>query len=208
MDGGLIYGYREKAGKRQLWYDGTVGLDWMDVDSLQSHAVYVLVKKGEPQPRDAMLRESLARAVAKASPHNWKGVPQGLSALEAYLADVENPQKDFEKCGEYFCWATFERLSSRRCCATWLARLADLLGGEAKAPLVAAAKHYEEAFGLYEEFRKATLSGEETNLKLRERARTPERIKVIAPILRAGIEAERKGLEEMKKALETLGGDI
>jgi hypothetical protein len=50
LDGGLISGYQEAEGKRQLYFDGTVGSGWIDVDGLNPHAVYVLVEQRNPMP--------------------------------------------------------------------------------------------------------------------------------------------------------------
>jgi hypothetical protein len=124
-----------------------------------------------------------------------------VAALEEYLADVKDPAKDFEKCGEYFCWATFERLGARKCCAVWLRHAAEVLGGAAREPLLAAAEHYDRAFAFYEQYAKACHAGEEIGLTLRELARTPEKIAAMVPLLTQGIEAEKAGLECMKQAL-------
>ena len=153
-------------------------------------------------PKDEITRQALARAVAKGSAHESGGVPQGMAALEAYLADVCDPSKDFADCGEWFCWAAFERLAARRCCQVWLRSVADDLPPAVRRPILQAADQYRKAFEHYDRYRAEGLGGEPTPLSLRERARTEERIGVIAPILRQGIEAERAGIEKLKSALE------
>ncbi|HUW35263.1 MAG TPA: hypothetical protein VM223_26940, partial [Planctomycetota bacterium] len=136
-----------------------------------------------------------------ASPHDWKGVPQGLAALEAYLADVADPAKDFENAGPWFCWAAFERLTVRSCCARWLRQAADVLGGDAKKSLQAAAKHYERAAEFYEQYRAESGSGITDGRTLREQARTPEKIAILVPILKAAIAEERAGVVAMARAV-------
>lgn len=136
--------------------------------------------------------QDYVRAVEQASPHEENGVPQGLAALEAYLADVEDATKDFKDVGEWFCWATFERLSARWCCATWLRRAADVFQGEARDRIIAAANYYERAFQLYEQYRQEVQKPDN---------RSPERIAVTVPILKKAIDKERAGLEEIQKVL-------
>jgi hypothetical protein len=192
-DGGLVYGYRIKEGERQIWFDGTICLDWIDIESphpLDSCAV--LTRNGKERPQELIIYAALARAVEAASPHEHNGVPQGLAALEAYLADVEDATKDFKDVGEWFCWATFERLEARWCCANWLRRAADVFHGEAQDRILAAADHYERAFQLYEQYRQEIQKPDNRSL---------ERIAVAAPILKKAIGEERAGLEEMQKAL-------
>ncbi len=195
-DGGLIYGYRVKEDKRQLWFDGSICLDWIDIEAphpLDSCAV--LVKSGKEHPQEIAIHDALAQAVEKASPHGNNGVPQGLAALEAYLADVADETKDFKYVGEWFCWGAFERLSARWCCANWLRRAADVFQGEAHDRILAAADYYENAFKLYDQYLQEVQKPDN---------RSPERIAVAVPILRKAINEERAGIEEMKKALATL----
>jgi len=204
IDGGPVYGYRTNDGVRQIWFDGHPGFGWIRHDEphpMDDGAVFECVN--EARPRKAMLRDSLAAAVKLASPHEEEGSVWGIAGLEAYLADVEDPDKNFDKSKEWFCWATFERLTARRCAAEWLRRAANDLGDDARPSLLAAAGHYLAAADLYLKYRKATGCSEVT---FAEKCRSPEQINVIAPILRAGIEAEKEGIEEMKKALGVLGG--
>ncbi len=65
------------------------------------------------------------------------GIPQGMAALQQYLADVSDESKDFAECEEWFCWAAFERLMARRCSEVWLRSITGHLDGEA-AELIAA----------------------------------------------------------------------
>jgi hypothetical protein len=58
-----------------------------------------------------------------------------------------------------------------------------------------------EAFGCYDRYRSEVRGREPTPLSLRERARTPERIAVIADILEKGIVAETAGLAALKRAV-------
>jgi hypothetical protein len=205
-DGGLICGYRERNGKREVWFavDPPSGKPaWIDVNDLHPAEVCALAKKGEALPERELYFRALRRAVKRASPHEIDGVPQGLAALEAYAADVADAGKDFEKGGEWFCWGTFERLDARKCCGVWLRRAAEVLN---EPGLGRAAERYERAYGLYAQYRAAVGAGQPTEESLQERARTPERIAKIVPMLRGAIDAEREGIREMEEALGRLGG--
>ena len=201
LDGGLIYGHRELNGERQVWFDGPVGRGWQKREALQPNWVYVLRRRDRATERKTLYRAALARAIQKASPHEYDGLPQGLAALEAYRNDVEDAGKSFEGRGDWFCWAAFERLSARLCCARWLRSVADLLGGAARGPLLVAARHYQAAFDRYERYRVEVKAGEQTDLPLGVRARTPERIGVIVPVLEAAIAEERQALGAMTRAV-------
>jgi hypothetical protein len=206
LDGGLITGHRVQDGQRQVYYDQTAGAPgWLNIDEMnQPGNVYVLVRGREGEPWEGILPEALRRAASKGSPHAWGGVPQGMAALEAYLADVADPGKDFAKCGEWFCWAAFERLSARKCAAAWLETLSQKLPGSVGRQVSTAARQYHEAFDAYERFRAAVGAGEPTPLALHQRARTPDRISMIVPILKQGIAAEAAGLEALAKAAGSL----
>ena len=88
------------------------------MDKLHPYAVYTLKKTKQALPEDEIRELALHRAVVKGKAHMWKGTPQGLSALKAYLADVADEQKDFAEHEEWFCWTALERrngsLSSHR----------------------------------------------------------------------------------------------
>lgn len=200
LDGGLISGYQEQGGTRQVFFDGVPMPGRIDVDGLDPHAVYVLVKRSDPMPRDEVTRLALKRAFAKGSAHDWRGTPQGLAALRAYAADVADPSKDFARTEEWFCWAAFERLMARRCCAVWLRSAAAAVGEKARASLMVAAEQYERAFKCYESYLSEVSDREPMRQALRERARAPERIKVIVPLLEQGIAAEKAGLEALGQA--------
>ncbi len=204
LDGGLISGYRQDGQKRQVYFDGTVVPGWTNIEDLHPFAVYVLARKGEPMAREEITGQALKRAVAKGSRHEWEGAPQGLAALEAYLADVANPAKDFARCGEWFCWAAFERLMARKCCAVWLRSAAEGLDGQARRLVLASAGHYGEAFESYDNYRSEVGAGEPTALDLQQRARTPERLSVLTPLLEKGIAREKAGLEALRKATRSL----
>jgi len=128
-----------------------------------------------------------------------------MSALKAYLSDVTDASKDFAECGEWFCWAAFERLMARRCCEVWLDRVAGRLRGETAAAIHEAAAGYGEAYGHYEAFRSAVSAGEPTDVSLRQRARTVKQIRRIGPLLERGVDAERKGLAALRRAVRELG---
>ncbi|HET6496365.1 MAG TPA: hypothetical protein VFH61_13490 [Thermoleophilia bacterium] len=204
LDGGLISGTREHNGTRQVYFDGTVGAGWIDVDKLHPYAVYVLVRAREAEPPEQIARDALRRALRKASAHEHGGVPQGMAALRGYLADVSDPSKDFAECGEWFCWAAFERLMARKCCSVWLRSLKGFVPDECVPLLDKAAGLYAKAFELYEQYRAEVLGGEPTPLSLEERARTPERIGVIAPLLEQAISAEAAGIEALRNAVAAL----
>lgn len=206
MDGGLIYGYRQEDGVQQVWFGGPVGAGWLAPGDFQGPVwVYALKRKGEPMARRQLYREALARAIGKASPHDWEGVPQGLAALKAYRQDLADPARDFVGRDTWFCWATFERLSARHCCAAWLEKAAGVLGGAARAPLLAAADHYQRAFAQYDGFRKATGAGEPNGQPLAQ-LRTPEGIAAILLPLDRGIDEERAGIQDMERALAVVAG--
>lgn len=205
VDGGLVSGYRERDGKRQVYFDGTTASGWTDVEDLHPYAVYVLVRETEPLPWEEITVQALKRAVQKGSPHEDNGGPAGLAALKAYLADVQDPGKDFEGLGEWFCWAAFERLMARKCAATWLQRATELVPGRARRHVLDAAAGYEQAYRCYEDYRAAVCAGEPTPVSLEQRARTSERIAAIAPLLAGGIEAEARGIDSLRKAVAQLG---
>jgi hypothetical protein len=201
LDGGLITAYRMQDGRRQLFFDGTVAPGWIDAGGLQPHAVYVFVKEREARPRGEITRAALERAAAKGQEHTWRGVPQGLAALRGYLADVRDLTRNFARCGEWFCWAAFERLMARRCAEIWLRSLAEVRTGEARRWLAAAADGYGEAFRGYDRYRAAVQAGEPPGHPLPELVRTPERVGIIVPLLERAIAAEARGLEALQKVL-------
>jgi len=201
MDGGLITSYRAKNGRRQLFFDGTVTPGWIDVDAFNPYAVYSFVKAGDSRPRHEITRAALERAVAKGKEHEWEGVPQGLAALRQYHADVSDPAKDFSECPEWFCWAAFERLMARRCAEVWLRSVASTLAGDAQRLIASAADRYGEAFRHYDRYLAETQGCDPPGRTLQERARTPERIRIIAPLLERAIAEEAAGLEGLEEAL-------
>lgn len=202
-DGGLFTGYREKDGVRQVWFEAPVGRGWLALGDLQPAWAYVLERTGKPRPHKELYREALRRAVQKASPHTHGGVAQGMAALELYRRDVADPSKSFEKRAEWFCWATFERLSARKCCAEWLREAGATLGGDARQPLLEAAEHYAKAFSLYERYRVAAHSGDPMETNVLKFARDPEHLAVMLPLLDQGIAEERAGIEALRKAVAT-----
>ncbi|MCE5216639.1 BtrH N-terminal domain-containing protein [bacterium] len=202
-DGGLFTGYREKDGVRQVWFEAPVGRGWLALGDLQPAWVYVLERTGKPRPRRELYREALQRALQKASPHEHGGVVQGLAALEAYRRDVADSSKSFEKGAEWFCWATFERLSARKCCAEWLRQAADTLGGDARQPLLEAAEHYAKAFALYERYRVAAHAGDPMETNVLKFARDREHLARMLPLLDQGIAEERAGIEALRQAVAT-----
>ena len=204
IDGGLISGYREQKGDREVYFDGTVGNGWTNIDDLHPYHAAVFVPSSDPQPPDRIVRAALGRAAAKARPHEAHGAPQGMAALEAYLADVKDPAKDFADCGEWFCWAAYERLMARRCCQVWLSRIAEDLPDNAARHVRDAATHYGQAFDRYDQYRAEVHAGEPTPLSLEQRARTPERIAVVAPILESAIAAEASGMDALHAAVAAL----
>jgi len=202
MDGGLISSYRTKNGRRQLFFDGTVTPGWIDVDAFNPYALYALVKEGDGRAPHDITRAALERAVAKGKAHEWEGVPQGLAALRQYHADVSDPAKDFSECSEWFCWAAFQRLMARRCAEVWLRSVATTLSSGAQRLVATAADRYGEAFRHYDRYLAEIRGDDPPGHTLRERARTPERISVIAPLLESAIAEEAAGLEVLG---ETVG---
>jgi hypothetical protein len=204
MDGGLIAGYREKDGNRQIFLDGTVSAGWIDVGGLQPHAVYAFVREGEARPPGEVTREALGRAVAKGREHGWRGVPQGLSALRRYLADVSDLSKGFRETPEWFCWAAFQRLMARRCAQVWLASVAGTLPRSERMLLEKAASAYGAAFRYYDRY----LGGvRESSLPKQSRqrgTRSPERVWAIVPLLAQGIGAEERGLDHLEEVVSHL----
>ncbi|MBN2562833.1 MAG: hypothetical protein JXQ75_18065 [Phycisphaerae bacterium] len=204
LDGGLITAYRGEDGDREVFFDGTVCPGWIAVHQLQPYAVYVLVRERDPLPQEQLAGEAVRRAAAKAARHTWEGVPQGLAALEAYCADVANPDKDFAETEEWFCWAAFERLMARKCCAVWLRRVAPMFGSPVDEQLRAAADHYATAYEQYERFRCAVAAGEPSTHNLQQRARTPERVAAIAPTLKSAIAEETVGVKALHAAVAAM----
>jgi len=204
MDGGLISSYRTKNKRRQLFFDGTVTPGWIDVEAFNPYAVYVFVKVGDRRAQHDITRAALERVVAKGKAHEWEGVPQGLAALRRYHADVSDPAKDFSECTEWFCWAAFERLMARRCAEVWLRSVAISLTGHAQRLVAAAAERYGEAFRHYDRYLAETQGCDPPGRSLQERARTPERISVIAPLLERAITEEAAGLEVLGEAVGLL----
>jgi hypothetical protein len=204
LDGGLISAYRVQDGARQLFFDGTVMPGWTDVGGLHPYAVYSFVKSGDSRPWDEITVAELHRALEKGRAQDWKGTPQGLSALHAYLTDVSNPELDFSHASEWFCWAAFERLMARRCCEVWLRSVADRLEGGPGDLVLEAAYRYGEAFRHYDGYRSAVHGGEPTRFSLHERARTPAKIAEVTPLLEDGIAEETAGLQALEEALKRL----
>ncbi len=200
LDGGLITNHRQTGRQREIFFDGTVGTGWIAADQLQPFAVYVLVRAADQLPPDQLLAAALQRAAAKAAPHAWQGVPQGLAALNAYRADVADPAKTFAEVEEWFCWAAFERLLARQCCATWLRRIAPRFAANITEQIVAAAAHYATAYGHYERYRAAIVAGEPSTHDLQQRVRTPGRITHVVSILDAAIAAETTAIESLHAA--------
>jgi len=201
MDGGLITAYREQSGRRQLFFDGTAMPGWIDIDKLNPYAVYSFVKRHEARPHDEIRRAALERAVERGTAHSWKGSPQGMAALQCYLADVSDVTKDFADNGEWFCWAAFERLMARRCCEVWLHRTAQGLAGKVRTLVSEAAECYGEAFKWYDLYRSEMGAGESAPRSNEEKARAPDRIAATTQILESGIEAESKGLDVLARAV-------
>jgi hypothetical protein len=201
MDGGLIAAYREKNGSRQIFLDGTVSPGWIDVGGLQPHAVYAFVREGEARPPGEVTREALGRAVAKGREHEWRGVPQGLSALRRYLADVSDLSKDFREAQEWFCWAAFQRLMARRCAQVWLASVAGTLPRSERMLVEKAASAYGAAFRYYDQYlaevRESALPGHSR----RRGNRSRERIWAMVPLLAQGIGAEERGLDHLEEVV-------
>ncbi len=195
MDGGLICGYRQQAGVREVWFVGGPLNGWVRVDKLQPFEVCALRAAHPAVARRQLQCQALARAVALANRQEWDHAPQGLAALTTYLQDIGDEKKDFAKCAEWFCWAAFERLSARKCCAVWLRSAAEEIGGPARAPLLAAAQHYDNAFTAYDHFRLATADNGKGGV------RNPEKIAEIVPIMKQGIDEERAGVAEIARAL-------
>jgi hypothetical protein len=192
MDGGLICGYRTEGNRFEVLFEGPVCPGWYaKLGGPQS--VYVLTRVGEPVAPRQLALDALQRAVGKAT--------EAQPALDAYASDVADPARDFAKCEEYFCWATFERLCARQCAAVWLRSVAETIGGDARQHLRTAAACYDQAHDAYVRFAKACVAGEQTTLSFRERARTAERIAAMIPPLRDGVAAERAGVAAMQRAM-------
>jgi hypothetical protein len=202
MDGGLISSYREKRGRRQLFFDGTPAPGWIDVDELNPYAVYAFGQEREAKPQGEIHRTAIRRALAKGREHDWQGVPQGMAALREYFTDVSNPSKDFSESPEWFCWAAFERLMARRCCEVWLRSIANSLSGDAKDTVATAAGLYGEAFRHYELYLAEVRGCDPSRPTLWERARSPERIKAATPHLEQAIAEETSGLDALEEALD------
>lgn len=205
MDGGLIPAYRERSSERQLFFDGTVSPGWIPVDGLNPHAVYAFVQEGIARGQEEITAEALGRAVAKGRGHEWQGVPQGLSALRSYLADVCDTSKDFQEAPEWFCWAAFERLMARRCAQVWLESVAEGLPRTEKALLEQAAAGYGRAFQCYNRYLGEVRGPDPDHHSFQHRTRSDERVWTLAPLLAEGIGAEERALDHLEEVVDRLG---
>jgi hypothetical protein len=208
-DGGLIYAYRVRDGQREIWFEGEpVGAGWLNLNSEHpANECAVFARAGKPAPREEIYRESLRRALAAAEDPGIEQTPRGLAALDAYLADVKDPDKSFENISEWFCWATFERLTARKQAAGWLrGRVAGAVGEEAKVHVLAAADQYDNAFEAYHAYDLEVHREDLGDLSWHEKFRTPERIAALAEPLETGIQAEKAAVEHLRKAAAILDG--
>jgi hypothetical protein len=213
--GGLIYGYRVKDGEREIWYDSTEQGGWIPLDQIDSDEIgFVLFKRetppffrlGRPQPPfpvPEFLRMGLVNAAEAAHARRFGGLPVGKWALEKYAKDFENPNLDFSgDAVAWLCYGAFNQLSARKNAAAWLRRVANVLpGAESLLPV---ADMYQQAYEAYEEFRREGRFGFPTNLSYHERARTPEQIAVLAPILRRGVEIEWRAGDALRTTVNKL----
>ena len=92
------------------------------------------------------------------------------------------------------------RLMACKCCEVWLHSAAGQPDGAVGEDILAASDRYGRAWDFYEQFRAEVSGGEPTPLSLHQRARTPERIAVLRPLLEQGIAAEAEGLEALRRA--------
>ena len=145
-DGGLIIGYREHDGKREVRFVSFMGGQWMDVNDCEPFEVCALVPKARALAKHDLYLEGLRRAVYYATMPAWKGAATGVAGLDAYVADVADPARDFAGHTDWFCWATRNRLDARVCAAEWLGRAARELDS---AALRSAASHYADASRFY-----------------------------------------------------------
>jgi hypothetical protein len=215
-DGGLVSGYRENGGARELWFVWAEER-WLNIEELQPYEVCVLVKKHPEDPRDTIWQDALHRAVrfgtGREAPKRHDGILRGPAALQAFLADIQDPGKSFEQGpgasfpnepGSWLCWAGLERLCARQCCGKWLKAVAGTFDKELRVLLSSAAEHYVHAGEYYDRFRREVEAEPGSPLSLRERARTPKRIAVIGPLLERGIAEESAGLDALQKAVAVL----
>ena len=91
-DGGLITGYRERDGKREVWFAGSAFQDWVAIEKLDPFEVCVLVDDRDPMPREELVHEALERAVRFAGPSRANDVAMGLAAVEAFVEDMADPE--------------------------------------------------------------------------------------------------------------------
>ena len=96
---------------------------------------------------------------------------------------------------------------ARRCCEVWLRSVIETVPAEARDLIRQAADHYGRAFQRYDSYRSEVKKGEPEMLSLQDRARKPERIATIVPVLGQGIVAETAGLEAMRKCVGILDSE-
>ena len=199
-DGGLITGYRERDGKREVWFAGSAFQDWVAIEKLDPFEVCVLVDDRDPMPREELVHEALERAVRFAGPSRANDVAMGLAAVEAFVEDMADPAKSFDDCQDWFGWASLERLTARKACAIWLTSLAEELP-LAEQPLKAAASHYRRAAYLYHSWRYGVLGLRDAD---DPRARAPGKVAALAPLLREALAAEMEAIGELEDAVAAL----
>ncbi len=207
-DGGLILGYREHGGKREARFVSFMGGRWMDINGFEPFEVCALVPKGQALTKRDLYLKGLQRAVHYETMPEWKGAATGLAGLDVYAADAADPAKDFADHSDWFCWATFNRIDTRVCAADWLRDAADVLGGDARRPLLAAADQYARAFKSYTEFQAGLGGGDDSAEAFLERIRKPEKVAALAPLLKSAVEAERAGVAQLQAGLRALGEPV
>lgn len=134
----------------------------------------------------------------------WADVKWGLAGLEAFAADVTNASLSPEKfyAGWLGCHAIYPQISGRYCSAVWLEKAAPLFAPRVQAHMREAAAAYERACGAWQRW-EAMLGHE--GLAPRGTWADPQRRRAGGQAVRRAIDHEQAALEEIKKALATVG---
>jgi hypothetical protein len=132
----------------------------------------------------------------------------GAAGIEAYAADVADMSKgpDHWTLDWLGCHAINRQSSGRKCAGEYLERVAPLFPAAVGSHLRGASVHYRVAYNAWEEFgRQLGRLCPEAVKDAKVVWSNPDRRKAGAAAIRQAAEHERKAVEEIEFALNTLG---